>query len=173
MVLQLPGKPVLPTKSISKIQPYKCSFCPNTYSTQYGVKRHAKQKHPDSVTPVVSQPTEHPIPAGHPYVKLIELDGYPAATEESPPLSDKQEDLPPLPPDNDVPPVNDVILTTSQSPKRGKKKPKKKSNIIPGSIVPKRVMETRGMRKRKFLIDSDNEQPGKYHRGGNFYYAWD
>ena len=123
-----PGKPVLPTKSKSKIQPYKCPFCPNTYSTQYGVKRHAKQKHPDSVTPLVSQPTEHPIPAGHPYVKLIELDGYPAATEESPPLSDKQEDLPPLPPDNDVPPVNDVILTTSQSPKRGKKKPKKKSN---------------------------------------------
>ena len=86
-----PGKPVLPTKANSKIQPYKCSFCPKTYSTPHGVKRHVKQKHPNSVVaqqpatsivqqpaaPVVPQPTGQPIPEGQTYPKLIEINGSP------------------------------------------------------------------------------------------------
>ena len=165
---KLPGKPVSPAKPI---QPYPCSFCSKSYSTRSGLNRHVRDKHtnaavveqstPQQQTPVVSQPTSPSIVVGQKKPELIEVDGLPLAAKESP------EDVPPLP--------HESLFTLGHSGSKKVKKTKKKPT---SKTVPESHIITRNMKKRKMVIDSEDEDvehPKKIMRmrGGNFYCSWD
>ena len=165
---KLPGKPVSPAKPI---QPYPCSLCSKSYSTRSGLNRHVRDKHtnaavveqstPQQQTPVVSQPTSPSIVVGQKKPELIEVDGLPLAAKESP------EDVPPLP--------HEPLFTLGHSGSKKVKKTKKKPT---SKTVPESHIITRNMKKRKMVIDSEDEDvehPKKIMRmrGGNFYCSWD
>lgn len=165
---KLPGKPVSPAKPI---QPYPCSFCSKSYSTRSGLNRHVKDKHtnaavpeqstPQQQTPVVSQPTSPPIVVGQRKPELIEVNGLPVAAKEPP------EDVPPLP--------HEPLFTLGHSDSKNVKKTKKKTT---SKTVPELHITTRNMKKRKMVVDSEDEDvehPKKIMRmrGGNFYCSWD
>ena len=121
-----PGKPVSDSNDLPYL-PFKCWLCSNKYSTFSSVKRHVREKHPNSaastaqqptetVAPVVAQPTAQPaVPLAQP--ELIAVDGIPLNEM-------KENEVPPLPDDDDdFDLVEEPIRVKSSY--RGKKKKKK------------------------------------------------
>ena len=180
-----PGKPVS-NSNVPPYLPYKCSFCSKTYSTPSSVRRHVREKHPNStastaqqhtmpLTPVVPQPTGQPaVP------QLIAVDGTSLSemkANASSHLSLSDDNEVPLPPDDDDFDFAEPIRVKSKIKSR---RGKKKSGI---ELAPENVIgKERSMRKRKIndFVDSDEEEeeetPEKYNkigRGGNFYSSWD
>ena len=171
-----PGKPVFNCNSNDQpYLPFKCWLCSNNYSTFSSVKRHIREKHPNSaastaqqptetVAPVVPQPTAQPaVPLAQP--QLIAVDGTP--------LSEMNANEVALP-DDDFD-LEEPIRVKAKN-KKLKRQKKKKSGI---ELAPEHLIgKERSMRKRKITLDSDVEEetPEKYNRlgrGGNFYSSWD
>ena len=171
-----PGKPVSDSNDPPYL-PFKCWLCSNYYSTFSSVKRHVREKHPNSaastaqqptaaVAPVIPQPTaQSAVPVAQP--ELFAIDGTP--------LNEMNANDLPLPHDDDF----DLIEPISVKAKIKSRRAKKKSGI---ELTPENVMaKERSMRKRKKILDSDEDEeddqtPEKYNkigRGGNFYSSWD
>ena len=169
-----PGKPVSDSNDPPYL-PFKCWLCSNKYSTFSSVKRHVREKHPnsaasaqqptESVAPVVAQPTAQPaVTLAQP--ELIAVDGTP--------LSEMNANEVALP-DDDFD-LEEPIRVKAKN-KKLKRQKKKKSGI---ELTPEHLIgKERSMRKRKITLDSDVEEeetPEKYNRlgrGGNFYSSWD
>ena len=89
--LLLQGRTVIPGEQNLKISPYKCTFCPKSYSAPWGLKRHVRDKHS---TPEVTQPTAS---YNGNYPKLIEINGSPANEDSNQiPLPDDDDFSPEL-----------------------------------------------------------------------------
>ena len=158
-----PSTSVIPGQPNSKLKPYKCTFCPKSYSAPYGLKRHVSAKHS---TPSVAQPT---VSYNGNYPKLIEINGLPA--------NEVNEDSSQIPlPDDDFSSElqnkkkNSLELEPLRFPSKSKTQKRKK----PTENIPPKVMSSRILRKKRSKDDSDDEQtPFKVSRGGNFYSSWD